>query len=32
MERLVRFLRESKQYSLGKARALIPKDGKSANT
>ncbi|SPQ27697.1 ba08438f-5090-40a7-97ca-5b2b96337844 [Thermothielavioides terrestris] len=26
MERLVRFLRESKQYSLGKARALIPKD------
>lgn len=27
MERLVRFLKESKQYSLGKARALIPKDG-----
>ncbi|KAL2018541.1 hypothetical protein VTK56DRAFT_753 [Thermocarpiscus australiensis] len=26
MERLVRFLRESKQYSLGKARSLIPKD------
>ena len=27
MERLVRFLRESKQYSLGRARGLIPKDG-----
>jgi hypothetical protein len=27
MERLVRFLKESKQYSLGKARSLIPKDG-----
>ena len=27
MERLVRFLKESKQYSLGKARNLIPKDG-----
>ncbi|KAL2261199.1 hypothetical protein VTK26DRAFT_4581 [Humicola hyalothermophila] len=26
MERLVRFLKESKQYSLGKARNLIPKD------
>ncbi|KAK4184878.1 vacuolar morphogenesis protein 6 [Podospora australis] len=26
MERLVRFLRESKQYSLGKALGLIPKD------
>jgi hypothetical protein len=29
MERLVAFLKESKQYSLGKARSLIPKDGKS---
>lgn len=28
MERLVRLLKESKQYSLGKARALIPKDGR----
>lgn len=27
MERLVRFLKESMQYSQGKARALIPKDG-----
>ncbi|KAH6851020.1 vacuolar sorting protein 39 domain 1-domain-containing protein [Chaetomium sp. MPI-CAGE-AT-0009] len=27
LERLVRFLRESKQYGLGKARGLIPKDG-----
>lgn len=27
MERLVGFLKESKQYSLGKARGLIPKDG-----
>ena len=27
MERLVRFLKESRQYSLGKARNLIPKDG-----
>ncbi|KAK3304211.1 uncharacterized protein B0T15DRAFT_535805 [Chaetomium strumarium] len=26
MERLVRFLRESKQYSLGKARGLIPRN------
>ncbi|KAK3997150.1 vacuolar morphogenesis protein 6 [Cladorrhinum sp. PSN332] len=28
MERLVRFLRESRQYSLGRALGLIPKDGK----
>jgi hypothetical protein len=27
LERLVRFLRESKQYGQGKARGLIPKDG-----
>lgn len=28
MGRVVRFLKESKQYSLGKARSLIPKDGR----
>lgn len=28
MERLVRFLKRSKQYSLSKARSLIPRDGK----